>query len=131
MTDRALEFWCRCPVHLDEVFERFRRVFQVDQFTHDSENIWEWFSGQAQDPLTSFNITRQWREDEIPHEPVRLSLVLREEATSVEEIGNRLAKAMGTDVHTGTVRYVKGTEFAFDVARTFSTSQFITGLSGQ
>lgn len=124
MTERTVEFWCRSPLELGEVFAQFSKAFPAGEFTHDTENVWEWFCGQTDDALIAFNITRQWDEEGIPDEPVRMSLRFAEASISIGAIGHRLAEALGTDVHTGKVCEANGNEFAFDAAHTFRAPPF-------
>lgn len=103
MTYRVAEVWCWLPVELDEVFDRFRSEFPVDDFIHDAENVWEWFDGRTTDDALGFNITRQWEMDSIPDVPVRISLAVFDSALSTNDIGRRLAIVMRTAVFSGEV----------------------------
>ena len=90
MTDHVVEFWCRLPIELQAIFDRFRSAFPVREYIHDAENVWEWFDGRTADDSLGFNITRQWDEDSIPDELVRMSLAICNPSLTIDQIGRRL-----------------------------------------
>lgn len=119
MSQRVVELWCKLPVELSRVFDRFRGAFPVGDFLHDAENVWEWFDGRTLDGKIGFNISRPWEDEGIPDEPVRFSLAVDDPQLSIEHIGERLAQAMQTAVHTGIVEYHENDQFQWTSHRTF------------
>jgi hypothetical protein len=125
-----VEFWCYSNLCLDEIFDRFRRGFPVneDEFIHDAGNVWEWFEGKTADHLLAFNISRphdHHSEDAGPilTEPIRFMLSLEALPMSVADIGSRLATTLGIEVRTGQVRYLGGNDFVYQVAQTFPAAK--------
>jgi hypothetical protein len=57
--NNVVEFWCRIPVPLQEVFDKFASEFSVGDYIRDYENVWEWFDGRTADDTIGFNISRQ------------------------------------------------------------------------
>lgn len=127
------EFWCYSSESLSDLFEKFRHCFVIndDDFVHDAENVWEWFDGNTADRRLGFNISRPHEDlDEfgvetqpIANEPIRFSLLIHDPKTRADEIGSRLAAAIGLEVHTGAVIYLKGNEFEYRVSQSFLPPQ--------
>jgi hypothetical protein len=118
---------------LTELFEKFQSSFGLVEggFIHDAENVWEWFDGNTADNRFGFNISRPHEDlDEfgvetrpIASEPVRFSILIHDSKTSVDEIGLRLAAAIGVEVHAGVVTYVRGDKFEYRSSKTFQPTQ--------
>ena len=131
------EFWCYSALSLTDLFEKFRSSFGIDDgdFTHDAENVWEWFEGNTPDSRFGFNISRPHEDLDdlgletrpIASEPIRFSIRIRDAKTSADEIGLRLAAALGVEVHTGAVTCVRGDEFEYRSSKTFQPMPRPTG----
>src|SRR4029450_12625931 len=107
-TEYNADYWIYSDLELQELFDKFRVRFQVndDSFIHDCENVWEWFEGRTADG-TPFDIARPHEDlDEfgiekrpVPNAPVVFKFSIIDSAARVTDIGTNLATAVGTDVH--------------------------------
>ncbi len=131
------DFWCYSDESTLELFERFRRAFPVDDdgFIHDAENVWEWLDGKTADQSIGFNICRPWEYlDEhgvehhpVPGEPIRFSIRLSDQQLGTDRIGSQLASALNLAVHCGSVKYLKGDDFEYQVSKTYLPKESNSG----
>ncbi len=126
-TPPNFEYWCYSTLSLLGLFDNFRVSFPTadNGFVHDSENVWEWIEGTSADRLLTFNISRPHHdqfEDESEirdSDPIRFRFEVHDSKLHPDDIGTRLAAALGIDVHAGEVVYLNGNDFEFRVARTY------------
>jgi hypothetical protein len=71
--------------------------------------------------LVSISLDSMTGGESIPNEPIRISLSVDSGCHTAEAIGQRLSRLLETIVHTDTVKYLSGDEFAFCVERSFES----------
>ena len=89
------------PLELTTVFETFREWFPVSErdFTHDAENVWEWFDGRSSDGRVGFNISRKHNSRYLAKSnPVIMSILLHDVRLTPELMGQRMAASFATRV---------------------------------
>ena len=125
---RRIDFWLQSERPLTEIAERIRAALDTEPFEYDAENVWEWAEASTRDGLSDFNISRKRRNAEFP---VRIWVITRADSTVGAlraDLGPRLRKALGTDVKTGSVEYLRGNEYEFTEKDIYSARDDIPAL---
>lgn len=125
---RVLHFWVYTRQEVHEVLVGLAKRFNVRDFFHDTENVWEYAEGKSKSLNAFINVSREhdWK-DYLPEEkPLLISIIHKKttkRSTDIHKLGAKLQRHFKATVHHGKIRNTEGSSYEFICHQTFPETQ--------
>lgn len=111
--------WFSSGLSLEDIGNQLIVAGLVVEFYYDAENVYEWIIAKTLDNKIDLNISRKHNDgSNVSNEPITIIVEYAETEPSdsyVERIAGIVARALQTEVSLGTVEYLGGDNFRYNV----------------